>query len=722
MEPSSPKQTENSKVNHYLISAAMVLAALCLVAVPALASYPPADRADENKLPEKWRKWLEEEVVYVISNRERDIFLKLETDEQREHFEKGFWEVRDPTPGTESNEARDDFYERLDYANRFYGRDSVHEGWRTDRGRMYITLGKPREVNPFSGGGEVYPLELWFYQVDPSTGMPAFFYLIFYKKHGFGESILYNPVADGPQALVPNAYSLEQAYNIIRRVSPELANASLNLLATESLASRSRPSLASLILIGKIEEQKNKPVDTTYAERILTGQEQVTTEYSFNPQQLAHVVMPAIDERGGSMVAYAFELEPSQIDLGQYDDKIYGAFEVDLRLAEESGTIIHSDNSNFDIEFDSSEFESMKFKPVLYEGNLVCPPGKYNLSLQVRNKLTKRYQTVTQPIDVPPLPPQAAGAGNLVLAGNIRQLNPRERTVLRPFQFSGVKLSPRPGRRFNSNDSLMILCQLYLPTTRRSETPEVITITYSFVTADGEERPISQGTLPKNQFPPSGAQNVMSRIPLRNLSPGRYNLALSIDFGKPDEIFTRSTEFEVTAMQLSDPSVFSSDPLVPGSPAVKFSLARMLERSGRIDKAEEIYGAALVSDPGNSEIRLALAALYLESEKHRQALEALQPLTASEPNNLEMLRLTAQAYIGLERYSLAANFLERLVLSGEPVTADVLNLLGDVYLKDGKPDKARDAWRRSLQADPDQPEISKKLEELDRTHQQVPIP
>ena len=714
MELLSQSQTEKHRFQLPLLIALLTLAAFCLAAVPALASPFPAAAADEQKLPEKWRKWLEEEVGYIISDRERDIFLKLETDEQREHFVEGFWEIRDPTPGTERNEMRDEHYQRLDYVNRHFGRDSTREGWRTDRGRMYIILGKPREVNPYSSGGAVYPLELWFYQADPSKGLPAFFYLIFYKRHGFGELVLYNPVADGPQALVPNAYSLEQAYETIRNINPELANASFNLLATESIASRNTPSLASLVLFAKIEDQKNNIVDVSYADRILIGEETITTEYSFNPDRLAHVISPALDERGGSMIAYAFELDPTQIDLGQYDDKIYGAYEVDLRLAEEGGTIIHTDKSSFDIEFNSGEFESRKFKSMMYEGNLLCPPGKYTFSLQLRNKLTKNYQTVTQTVDVPALPPKEAGAGNLVLAGSLTQLNPNETTVMRPFQFSGAKLSPRPARKFSADDSLLLFCQLFLPPERRNETPGEITLTYSFVTAGGEEVPISRSALPKRQISTLGVQNLMSRISLKDLSPGRYDLFLSIDFGTPSETIRRSTTFEITPARLPEPTVFSSDPVVPGSSAVRFSLGRMYENSGRKSEAENSYKAGLLSDPNNSEIRLALARLYMDSGKHQEALEALQPLSATQPDNPQMLHLTAEAYMGLERYSLAAKFLQRIVLAEEGVTTEVLNLLGEAYLKDGQLDKARDAWQRSLQADPDQPDIRKKLEDLDK--------
>ncbi len=89
---------------------------------------------------------------------------QLETEEQRELFEREFWLTRDPTPGTTANERKDEHDERVAYANKFLGRGSLKEGWNTDRGKMYIILGKPKQISRYPSGGQVYPLELWFFQ------------------------------------------------------------------------------------------------------------------------------------------------------------------------------------------------------------------------------------------------------------------------------------------------------------------------------------------------------------------------------------------------------------------------------------------------------------------------------------------------------------------------------------------------------------------------------
>jgi GWxTD domain-containing protein len=83
-----------------------------------------AKKKSPKDLPLQYRRWLEEEVVYIISPKERDVFLQLEADRERETFMKAFWKQRDETPDTEKNEFREEHYRRITYANQWFGRDT----------------------------------------------------------------------------------------------------------------------------------------------------------------------------------------------------------------------------------------------------------------------------------------------------------------------------------------------------------------------------------------------------------------------------------------------------------------------------------------------------------------------------------------------------------------------------------------------------------------------
>jgi GWxTD domain-containing protein len=114
----------------------------------------------------QYQKWLTEDVPYIIEPLEKKMFLALKTDEEREQFIKEFWLRRDPDPDTPENEYRNEYNERVTYANNHFAFGSS-AGWRADRGHVYIVLGKPDDVQTTSSG------EIWTYNHLPQAGPVA---------------------------------------------------------------------------------------------------------------------------------------------------------------------------------------------------------------------------------------------------------------------------------------------------------------------------------------------------------------------------------------------------------------------------------------------------------------------------------------------------------------------------------------------------------------------
>ena len=156
----------------------------------------PASAQKRSSLPERYSKWLTEEVNYIITDDEKKGFQKLTTDADRDRFIDDFWDVRNPVPGTVPNTYKAEHYKRLQYANRDFGRQSNTPGWRTDMGRTWILFGKPKSHVRFIGYSQLYPCELWFYSNetgDPS--FPSFFSVLFYMPEDISEYRFYRPVS-----------------------------------------------------------------------------------------------------------------------------------------------------------------------------------------------------------------------------------------------------------------------------------------------------------------------------------------------------------------------------------------------------------------------------------------------------------------------------------------------------------------------------------------------
>ena len=133
------------------------------------------------ELSRVYKKWLNEDVVWIITDEERAAFKQLSNDEERDNFIEAFWQRRDPTPDTEENEYKEEHYRRIAYANEHFA--AGIPGWKTDRGRIYIMYGPADEVDSHpsggtyerpmeEGGGETstFPFEDWRYRYWKASG------------------------------------------------------------------------------------------------------------------------------------------------------------------------------------------------------------------------------------------------------------------------------------------------------------------------------------------------------------------------------------------------------------------------------------------------------------------------------------------------------------------------------------------------------------------------
>src|SRR5271165_6882696 len=138
-------------------------------------------RSLRQELSKTYKKWLDEDVRWIITDDEQKAFMQLSNDEERDNFIEAFWQRRDPTPDTEENEFKEEHYRRIAYANEHFA--AGIPGWKTDRGHMYIVFGKPDEIDSHpsggtyerpmdEGGGETstFPFEQWRYRYIEGIG------------------------------------------------------------------------------------------------------------------------------------------------------------------------------------------------------------------------------------------------------------------------------------------------------------------------------------------------------------------------------------------------------------------------------------------------------------------------------------------------------------------------------------------------------------------------
>ena len=151
------RQTEGPQGSPVSIIAAAILLAGAAAILPAWQQQPQTP----------YKKWVTEDVAYIITDEERAAFSNLKTDAERERFIEQFWLRRDPTPGTPENEFKQEHYRRIAYANQHFS-DTDVAGWKTDRGRIYIVYGPPDEKEIHPSGNP--PNEQWLYHLIEGVG------------------------------------------------------------------------------------------------------------------------------------------------------------------------------------------------------------------------------------------------------------------------------------------------------------------------------------------------------------------------------------------------------------------------------------------------------------------------------------------------------------------------------------------------------------------------
>jgi len=140
-----------------------------------------SQKALRQELKGTYKTWLNQEVSYIISDDERKAFMTLSNDEERDSFIEAFWQRRNPNPDSPENEFREEHYRRIQYANDHFA--AGKPGWKTDRGHVYISFGKPDDIESHPSGGmyqrpqdegggstSTFPFEIWHYRYIEGIG------------------------------------------------------------------------------------------------------------------------------------------------------------------------------------------------------------------------------------------------------------------------------------------------------------------------------------------------------------------------------------------------------------------------------------------------------------------------------------------------------------------------------------------------------------------------
>ncbi len=652
-------------------------------------------------LPERFEKWLEEEVVYILAPLEKEVFLQLQTDRERDLFIEAFWKQRDPTPGTEENETRQEHYRRINYVNHFYGRTTPQPGWMTDRGRILIILGEPNDISRFEGKTQVYNTEVWFYQGKTTEGLPPGFHVVFYQQGAVGEYILYSPLKDGPMALLTSYFGDHAdywaAYRSLQEFEPELADYSLSLIPGENLDVSGRPSMTSDILIQRIETTPVRMVKERYAQKFLDFKDVVEVEYSTNYMDNESLVKIIKDKSGLYFVHYA--IEPERLSVNQYEEKFYTTLKLNGTVSDMEGKTVHQFEKDIELEFDKDQIQQISRSPFSLRDMFPLIPGTYKVSILVKNEVSKEFTS----LEVTLLIPQEEDSLQMtsLLLGYSRRENEPSLGRLRPFQMGKNQIYFQSNRVFLRDDDLVLSFQVHGLTPDMKEKGE---IRYTFFKDNEEFKAINKRIDEYNDVP-----NFVEPVPLGDFFPAHYQVQVSLWIDGREVLFEKD-EFDITHVEsFARPWIYSKLLAATDDPAYSYVIGLQLFNSGQIEKARTKLEEAYNEKPNVLPFALSLAQVYADQEEFIKVIPLLESfLNLPETPPYEMFFIMGEAYQKLGEYGKAIEVFDKAIES-YGINTNVLNAVGSCHSSLGNSAAALDAWEKSLEINSDQPSIRKNV-------------
>ncbi len=435
------KSSHSTQVSRWRKHATILLFAL-------LAFSPALSAQKKEKLAKTYREWLEHDVVYIITKDERVRFLALATDDARDKFIKDFWEVRNPVPGSEINTYKEEIYKRIAFADSRFGVGSGTDGWRTDRGRTYITLGAPQQKDIHRGAANLRAFEIWFY-ANVTPILPNAFYVLFYDKDGANDYRYYSPYLDGPDKLTTGVEAINSPQAGLKMIEDsvgfEVARISLSLIPGEPVdLSNPRPSLTSDVMLMMLKGLSEQPGYRDDIRRKWMNREQVSTSMILQGHNLDIILFPVRDERGISRLDYSLALKsPSDLSVAATkDDRLMYSLQIRVQVFDrDTNKLIFVSQKDMHDTFDKSRYQDIKDKLFAYESMLPLPSGNYRLAFQFTDWNKNVSYRTEREIAIPKIDATQFQVPGILPFASAEEVDPVAAPVL-PFTLAGVHFVP----------------------------------------------------------------------------------------------------------------------------------------------------------------------------------------------------------------------------------------------------------------------------------------
>jgi GWxTD domain-containing protein len=499
------------------------------------------------ELDTPYKQWLNEDAVYIISPEERQAFLQLDTNEEREQFIEQFWLRRSSNPDLPDNDFKEEHYRRIAYANEHFA--SGIPGWKTDRGRMYIMWGPADEVESHPSGGTyerpmeegggsttTYPFETWRYRYMEGIGENVIWEFV--DPSGSGEfHLTMDPSEKDALLHVPGAgLSLLESMGMASKTDRFTRSDGTNLPTTLGGTPSSMDEFNRLEQYSKAFRPpavKYKDLEAIVTARIVRDQVHFTYRTDYLKVTNDTVLVPV-----------TVQIPNNQLSFDNKDGVHSATMNIFGRVSTLTGRVVQTFEDPVSRDFPESLFQrSLKLQSI-YQKAVPLRPGLYRLDIVIKDVKSGNVGVINTRLQVPRYDDETLEASSLILADQLEHV-PAKQIGTGQFVLGSSKVRPKLDGEFPSNEKLGIYMQVY--NLKPDDKTHKSNATFQYTVKKGNEQ-VMQFKETSEEMKQTGEQVTIERLlPLATLAPGKYSLEVVATDTLSNKTVSKTADFTVKA-------------------------------------------------------------------------------------------------------------------------------------------------------------------------------
>ena len=506
------------------------------------------------ELETPYKKWLNEDVAYIITDEERTAFKRLNTDEEREQFIEQFWLRRDPTPDTVENEYKEEHYRRIAYANDHYA--SGIPGWKSDRGRIYIMYGPADEIDSHPSGGtyerpqeegggttSTYPFEQWRYRYLEGIGTNIIIEFVDTTMSGEYRMTM-DPSEKDALLYVPGAgLTLSEQMGLSSKTDRFNRTDGTHLGTPLGGQPESMNEFSRLEQFAKLQ----KPPAIKYKDL----EASVNTRITFNVLPM-RVQVDYVRVTNSTVIAnITVQFENKDLQFTNKEGVQKAVVHVLGRITSMTRRPINTFEHELAINAPSQLLQQYAAQQSIYQESIPLTPSRYRLNIVAKDVVAGNMNNYELALDVPRFDDEKLSQSSLILSDIIEKV-PTKSIGQGMFVIGDTKVRPRLGDgtahpTFKRDEKMGIYTQFYnFGLDDKTHKPNA-EIYYEVVKAGSNEK-IIDFTEPVDKIPgASGSQVTVEKLlPLKALAPGQYELRMKVTDKIRNQTLTPTAKFTVT--------------------------------------------------------------------------------------------------------------------------------------------------------------------------------